>query len=189
MLGLPWNKIYSMKILQQNHLCFDPSIWSYEDEIFVVKYIKCIKKAVTSSVATYYHIARGNLTLSVRYIDLPLHFRIADILYEDGLAISSHPDYLAHLDTAYTHHLSESIGRLYWKHLHFTKSERLENIALILEKARERGKERLLKEQLRKRWHLRGNTPEQIDRWGCILKRLSPVRKILMLPFRLLRNL
>lgn len=147
-LGIPWNKFYSGRLIRKHHVLFDESLWSYEDEVFVINYLKYAKKVVVYSAITYNHYIREENSLSQKYIPLDLHYKIADILYQSGMQLPNEEAYIEHLNANYACHLSESVDRLYWAHNHFTRKERLEMINSLIAKAKEKKVDKYFYKQL-----------------------------------------
>lgn len=68
LLGIPWNKIYHRKAIEDNNLRFDESISLGEDLIFVIDYIKYISDGFIFISEPLYHYALGNMSsLTMRY--------------------------------------------------------------------------------------------------------------------------
>lgn len=151
LLGVPWNKLFSFGILKDNDLHFDIDLWSYEDELFVLQYLKCCRSVMTFPMCTYvYHF--GNVfSLSSQYIEIKEHIAIADALNKAGLQLNDKSDkYLAYLKTEYVRHLYESIFRLYWPGCRFNIFKRISIIKIVFECAENKNLTKSLKRQLHK---------------------------------------
>ncbi|MEN2436418.1 glycosyltransferase [Weeksellaceae bacterium A-14] len=59
-LGYPWNKLYSKKIITENHLKFDPAIKLGDDEKWNLAYMPFVKKIRFVSRANYHYIFNPN---------------------------------------------------------------------------------------------------------------------------------
>lgn len=162
-LGIPWNKFYSGRLIREHHILFDESLWSYEDEVFVVNYLKYAKKVVVSSAVTYNRFIREENSLSQKYIPLELHYKVADILYQSGMQLSNEETYTEHLNASYACHLSESVDRLYWVHDHFTRKERLQIINSLIAKAKEKKVDKYFYKQLRHSYRIYAHGAHAIE--------------------------
>lgn len=150
LFGVPWNKLFKTSIIKNYHLHFDETISSYEDEIFVLQYLIHSKNICTSPEDTYIYYVNNTNSLSKKYIEIHTHFRIMDIIYNLGMQFSKEQEYICHLNSDYTRHLTESVYRLYGKNAHFTRKQRMSIIKLIKENANERGVITLLSQNLKK---------------------------------------
>ena len=85
------------------------------------------------------------------------------------MQFSQNQEYICHLNSDYTRHLTESVYRLYSKNAHFKRKQRLFIIKLIQENAKERGLIPFLSRNL-KRYHFYFlNNPFLLDLNGQIL--------------------
>lgn len=146
--GVPWNKLFSLNIIQKQKILFDETINSYEDELFVLKYLLFASSVFVSSACTYNYHIREQLSLSKKYIEINQHINIANRLNELASKFSSENIYTIHLRNTYSRHLCESITRLYNRHTHYNRRERLEIIKTIIETAKEHNVSKILYSQL-----------------------------------------
>ena len=112
LLGLPWNKMYSAKIIKENGLYFDENHSSYEDEMFVMSYVNNISAAVTSPTITYNKYSRpGSLSRSGTIADKRLF--IADYIYDYGMRLSSSKENIEYVKDNYGKFIARGIYLLY----------------------------------------------------------------------------
>ena len=148
LFGVPWNKIFSNRLIQINNIRFDESLDSYEDEVFVMTYLGFASSVVTSSSCTYNYHIRKELTLSKKYIEINKHIRIANQLYELGKKFSSTEVFREHLKIEFARHLTESVARLYGLYTHFMRKERFAILSIIINASYEYGVDSLFFSQL-----------------------------------------
>lgn len=64
-LNSPWNKVFNMKIIKKNRICFPEKIKTSEDGIFMANYAKCLYGNVyTSNKVLYNYVKNGNGTVA-----------------------------------------------------------------------------------------------------------------------------
>lgn len=175
--GFLWNKFFATSKIRDNGVAFR-DIWSYEDELFVMEYMKYATRIVISGKVTYIYINKKEETASRKYIPLDMHLRIADDLYKAGEDIleKKNKNWRAHLDDAYAQHLAESIYRLYWKNNHFTAQERLNIIKKVISKAEEKGLTKLTLKRIKRAGIIPCRDPRLIDLAGN-LNRYNIIRR------------
>lgn len=176
--GVPWNKLFSMKIIKDQNISFDESLDSYEDEVFVLEYLVYTSSVMASSQCTYNYYVREQLSLSKKYIEIDKHIYIAQRLYELGLKLSSDDIYIQHLRKMYSHHMSECITRLYGRYGHYCRQERLKIISKVLKTAKEHNVIKILYSQLNS-LKIIGHNAYMIDVNGTLLYLYRSLRHLI----------
>lgn len=77
-MGSPWNKLFSMKIIRENNLRFDPYVKGiYDDNLFTLHYLMHVKKLAYIQVPVYdFRLVQGSLTQSYKANTLDINNRI-----------------------------------------------------------------------------------------------------------------
>ncbi len=65
-LGYLWNKLFKLKIIKDNNIRFDRRIRIWEDLLFCIEYIDCIKNVVYTRTPLYTYIQRDNSAVSAK---------------------------------------------------------------------------------------------------------------------------
>lgn len=176
LFGIPWNKLFKLKIIKDNNLSFDEDISSYEDEIFVMQYLKYVNSVALNSQRTYIYSINDKLSLSKKYIEINQHLKINDLLYNLGLSFSDKKEYLNHLTIEYVRHLEESIFRLYWKYSNFNHTKRLMILKIIRDKAKSKGVYEILKNNLNNHYYYFFDCIFLFDFWCVIINTLKKIK-------------
>ena len=155
-LGYPWNKIYAASVIKNNHLFFDETLNSYEDELFVLQYIQKVEKIIFCLDATYNYKAGWSAnSLSAAFIDIHHHISLAHRLEEEKLKISKIPLYVKSCHENFVYHFTDSICRLY-QLKNKSKEQRLYILNVILTEVQTCNCYPILKKQLLKKGILSG---------------------------------
>lgn len=155
-LGVPWNKMYNTNIIKNAHLLFDEALNSYEDELFVLEYMRKIEKMVIFPAVTYnYIVGISPNSLSAAFIEIHHHISIAHKLQEEELKISTNSVFVKHSCNNFVAHLTDSLCRLY-KLKNITKEQRISILNTILTEAKNCNYNSILRQQLLKKCVLLG---------------------------------
>ena len=149
LLGLQCNKMFNAQIIKDNKLYFDPAIWSYEDELFVLQYLRFCHSVMTIPHCTYIYYFGNPNSLSSKYIEINEHIAIAERLHDAGMQLKHKSDkYLQYLEGELAGHLCVSVLRLYWPCLRFTICKRISILRTIKRYAKDKNLTMILRRQL-----------------------------------------
>lgn len=152
LLGVPWNKMFDAQIIKSNKLYFDSAVWSYEDELFVLQYLRFCHSVMTIPQCTYVYYFGNPFSLSSKYIEINEHIAIAERLRDAGMRFKHKSDkYLQYLKDELSCHLCVSVLRLYWPSLRFDICKRISILRTIKRYAKDKGLTMIVKEQLKER--------------------------------------
>ena len=150
LLGVSWNKMFRSEIINSHRLRFDISIWAYEDELFVLRYLKYCQSIMVLPYCTYVYHCENISSLSHKYLDAREHIVIAEKLFSAGLRLNfSSTKFRIFLNEEYAKHLCGIVVTLYWPLCRFNIILRHHLLKKVIKAAKEKKTEILLIKYLR----------------------------------------
>lgn len=77
-----WNKLFKLDIINENNLRFDPLLHVFEDELFVLSYLKYVELVIVTSDYSYCYNLPVNYQKKYRDIKIEQFNKIIDKIYE-----------------------------------------------------------------------------------------------------------
>ena len=131
--GIPWNKCFRKKIVDQHHLHFDIKTKRAEDELFNLQFLKYAQSVVCLPVITYVYNRYDVPTGGNKYQDFDERLYISEKLLNSALELQ-HDDYKAAIvKQMFIEKIVMAIREMYWAHNYcqFTSAQRYDMLKRV----------------------------------------------------------